>query len=199
MKIKTLLASLLLVAGAQAQSWNFDGAHSNIAFAIKHLAVSTAHGAFDKVDVKLTGDATKPATLAAEVTIQAASVNTKAEKRDEHIRGADFFDVAKFPTITFKSEKVEVKGGKNVLVGNLTLHGVTKKVEIPFEVSGPVVDPWKQTRVGLEGAFSINRNDYGVTGGAAGAAIGDEVKIEISAEFTQVAAAAPAAAPAAKK
>lgn len=202
MHFKTLLASLLLVAGAQAQSWNFDASHSDVAFAIKHLAVSTVHGGFDKVDGKLTGDPTKPTSLAAEVTIQVASVNTKSEKRDEHLRSPDFFDAAKFATITFKSEKVEVRAGKNVLLGTLTMHGVSKKVEIPFDLSGPVVDPWKNNRIGLEGAFTLNRQDYGVAGGAP--VVGDEVKIEISAEFTQAVAAppavvAPAAAPAKKK
>jgi polyisoprenoid-binding protein YceI len=192
MKIHALLASLTLAAGLQAQTWNYDATHSSVGFAIKHLAVSTVHGEFDKVEATLTGDAKKPTSLAAEVTIQVASVNTKSDKRDEHLRSPDFFDAAKFPTITFKSEKVEVKGGKNVLVGTLTMHGVAKKVEIPFEVSGPVVDPWKMTRVGLEGSFTLNRQDYSVAGGVP--VVGNDVTIEISAEFTQ--AAAPAAAPA---
>jgi len=193
MKMQALLASLTLAAGLQAQTWTFDGTHSSVGFAIKHLAVSTVHGEFDKIEATLTGDPKKPASLAAEVTIQVASVNTKSDKRDEHLRSPDFFDAAKFATITFKSEKVEVKGGKNILLGTLTMHGVSKKVEIPFELSGPVVDPWKQTRVGLEGAFTLNRQDYGVAGGVP--VVGDEVKVEISAEFTQAAApAAPAAA-----
>lgn len=197
MKLQTLLASLTLAVGLQAQNWTFDAAHSSVGFAIKHLAVSTTRGEFDKIEATLTGDPKKPASLVAEVTIQVASVNTKNEKRDEHLRAPDFFDAAKFPTITFKSEKVEVKGGKNVMVGTLTMHGVAKKVEIPFELSGPVVDPWKQTRVGLEGAFTLNRQDYGVAGGVP--AVGDEVKIEISTEFTQAPAVPAPAAPTPKK
>lgn len=198
MNIRSLLASLALATTLQAQSWTFDAAHSSVAFAIKHLAVSTTRGEFDKVDMVLTGDPKKPTTLSADVTIQVASVNTKNEKRDEHLRAPDFFDAAKFPTITFKSEKVEVKGGKNVMVGTLTMHGVAKKIEIPFDISGPVVDPWKMTRVGLEGSLTLNRQDYGIAGGAP--AVGNEVKIDISSEFTQAppAAAAPAAAPAKK-
>ncbi|MEN9308458.1 MAG: hypothetical protein RL173_2390 [Fibrobacterota bacterium] len=197
MKTKITLASLLLVAGVQAQTWNFDAAHSSVAFAIKHLAVSTTKGEFDKVDIKLSGDPKKIATLAAEVTIQTASVNTKNEKRDEHLRAPDFFDAAKFPTITFKSEKVEVKGGKNYMVGTLTMHGTPKKIEIPFELTGPVEDPWKQTRIGLEGALTLDRTEYGVAGGVP--AVGKEVKIDISSEFTLVPAAAPAPAAPAKK
>lgn len=197
MKFKLLLLALASVASVQAQTWNFDGSHSSVGFAIKHLAVSTVHGEFDKVEATLTGDPKKPATLAAEVTIQVASVNTKSDKRDEHLRSPDFFDAAKFPTITFKSEKVETKGGKNVMVGTLTMHGVAKKVEIPFELSGPVADPWKNTRVGLEGSFTLDRQDYGVAGGVP--VVGNEVKIEISTEFLQPAPAAPAPAAAPKK
>lgn len=198
MKIRSLLASLVLAATLQAQSWTFDASHSSVAFAIKHLAVSTTRGEFDKVEMVLAGDPKKPTTLSAEVTIQAASVNTKNEKRDEHLRAPDFFDAAKFPTIVFKSEKVEIRGGKNIMVGTLTMHGVSKKIEIPFEISGPVVDPWKMTRMGLEGSFSLDRQDYGVSGGVP--AVGNEVKIDISSEFTQApaAAAAPAATPAKK-
>ncbi|QQS05538.1 MAG: YceI family protein [Fibrobacterota bacterium] len=183
MKILSLVFGLALAASTQAQTWNHDTAHSSVAFAIKHMAVSTTRGEFDKVSIKLSGDPKKPATLAAEVTIAAASVNTKNTGRDEHLRKDDFFDVAKFPEITFKSEKVEVKGGKNLMTGTLTLHGVAKKVSIPFQLTGPVEDPWKNTRVGLEGSLTIDRTDYGMTGGVP--AVGKEVKIDISTEFIQ--------------
>jgi polyisoprenoid-binding protein YceI len=113
------------------------------------------------------------------------------------LRAPDFFDAAKFPTITFKSEKVEVKGGKNYMVGTLTMHGTPKKIEIPFELTGPVEDPWKQTRIGLEGALTLDRTEYGVAGGVP--AVGKEVKIDISSEFTLAPAAAPAPAAPAKK
>ena len=185
MKIHFLLGSLFAAAAVQAQTWNLDASHTSVGFSIKHLAVSTVHGEFDKFDGKLSGDPKAPATLLADFTIQATSVNTKSEKRDEHLRGADFFDVAKFPAISFKGEKTVVRAGKPVLLGVLTLHGVSRKVEIPFEANGPVVDPWKQTRLGLEGAFTIKRSDYGMSGFAG--AVGDEVKIDVSAEFTQAA------------
>lgn len=189
MKIRILLATALLAIGAQAQTWNLDSTHATVGFAIKHLAVSTVKGSLERIDGKLTGDPKKPASLVPEVTIQAASVNTGNQKRDEHVRGADFFDVAKFPVITFKGEKTEVRGDKNVLVGTLTLHGVSKKVEIPYTVSGPVVDPWKNTRIGLEGDFTIKRSEYGIT--AYAGAVGEDVKIDLSIEF--VLAAAPSA------
>ncbi|MEN9353416.1 MAG: hypothetical protein RL318_741 [Fibrobacterota bacterium] len=185
MKIRILLSALLATAAAHAQTWNYDGAHSSVAFAIKHLAVSTVKGEFDKVEIKLSGDPTKPATLQTEVTIQATSVNTKNEKRDEHLRNPDFFDVAKHPAITFKSEKVEAKNGKGTMHGTLTLHGVSKKVAIPFEISGPVTDPWKNTKIGLEGSFTINRQDYAVGTTYGPPVLGNDVKIDISAEFAQ--------------
>ncbi|HNY29617.1 MAG TPA: YceI family protein [Fibrobacteria bacterium] len=183
MKVLSLVAALAVAASIQAQTWTHDAAHSTVNFAIKHLAVSTTRGEFDNVAIKLSGDPKKPSTLAAEVTIQAASVNTKNSSRDDHLRKEDFFDVAKYPEITFKSDKVESKGGKHVMVGTLTLHGVSKKVSIPFELSGPTEDPWKNTRIGLEGAFTLDRTEYGMTGGTP--AVGKEVKIDISSEFTQ--------------
>ncbi len=195
MKIQTMLLSALAAVSVQAQSWTLDASHTSVEFAIKHLAVSTVKGQFDKFDGKVTGDPKTPAGLVADFTIQATSVNTKSDKRDEHLRSADFFDVAKFPTITFKGEKTEVRGGKLFLLGTLTLHGITKKIEIPFEANGPVVDPWKNNRIGLEGAFTLKRADYGITSFVG--VVGDEVKVDISAEFIQP-AAAPAAAPAAK-
>ncbi len=184
MKIALLLSALVLAGTAKAQTWSYDAAHSSVAFAIKHLAVSTTRGEFDKIDAKLTGDAAKPTTLQADVTIQATSVNTKNDKRDEHLRAPDFFDVAKYPTITFKSDKVEAKGGKYVMHGTLTLHGVSKKVAIPFEISGPVTDPYKNVKVGLEGSLTINRQDYGLAAGFPAAVVGNEVKIDISAEYS---------------
>jgi polyisoprenoid-binding protein YceI len=184
MKFHTLLATALALCGvAQAQTWTLDPSHTGISFSLKHLAVSTVRGELDKFEGTLTGDPKRPATLRADMNIQAASVNTKSDKRDEHIRGADFFDVAKFPSISFKGEKTEIRGKKLVMVGILTLHGVSKRVAIPFGANGPVVDPWKNNRLGLEGEFTIKRSDYGIV--AYSGAVGEDVKIEISAEFTE--------------
>jgi polyisoprenoid-binding protein YceI len=189
MKIQSLLAFALAAVATQAQTWKLDPAHTSVEFAIKHLAVSTVKGGFDKIDGSVAGDPKTPASLVPEVTIQATSVNTNSEKRDEHLRTADFFDVAKFPTIVFKGEKTEVRDGKLFLEGTLTLHGVSKKVEVPYEANGPVVDPYKNTRIGLEGSFTIKRSDYGIT--SFPGVVGDDVKVDISAEF--ILATAPAA------
>lgn len=184
MKIRTsLFVALALSVASQAQTWVLDSTHTSIGFALKHLAVSTVRGEFDQYAGTLTGDPTKPATLKADMTIQAASVNTKVAKRDEHVRNADFLDVAKFPTIEFKAEKTEVKGKKLTMVGVLTLHGVSKRIAIPFTVSGPVVDPWKNNRIGLEGSFTIQRSEYGIT--SYPGVVGEELKIDVSAEYTE--------------
>jgi len=184
MKIRTaLLASLAIAAAAQAQTWTLDAAHTSVEFSLRHLAVSTVRGQLDKFEGTLSGDPKKPASLKADMTIQAASINTKVEKRDEHVRSPDFLDVAKFPTIVFKGEKTVTKGKTLEMVGDLTLHGVTRKISIPFTVSGPVVDPWKNNRLGLEGRFVVKRQDYGIT--SFPGVVGDDLTIDVSAEFTE--------------
>lgn len=179
----TFLVAIALAAAAGAQTWNLDTTHTSIGFAVKHLAVSTVRGEFDRYKGTLVGDPTKPATLKADMTIDAASVNTKVEKRDEHVRNADFLDVAKFPTIEFKAEKTVAKGKALTMLGTLTLHGVSKKISIPFTVSGPVVDPWKNNRIGLEGGFTIKRSEYGIE--SFPGVVGDELKIDVSAEYIE--------------
>jgi polyisoprenoid-binding protein YceI len=190
MKIQSLLVFALAAVATQAQTWKLDPAHSSVDFSIKHFGISNVKGGFDKLDGSVAGDPKAPASLVPEITIQATSVNTNSEKRDEHLRTADFFDVAKFPTIAFKSEKTEVRQGKLFLEGTLTLHGVSKKVEIPYEANGPVVDPYKNTRIGLEGSFTLKRSDYGMT--SFPGVVGDDVMVDISAEFI-LATPAPAA------
>jgi polyisoprenoid-binding protein YceI len=190
MKIQSLLVFALAAVATQAQTWKLDPAHSSVDFSIKHFGISNVKGGFDKLDGSVAGDPKAPASLVPEITIQATSVNTNSEKRDEHLRTADFFDVAKFPTIAFKSEKTEVREGKLFLEGTLTLHGVSKKVEIPYEANGPVVDPYKNTRIGLEGSFTLKRSDYGMT--SFPGVVGDDVMVDISAEFI-LATPAPAA------
>lgn len=185
MKIRnTLLAALALVSLAGAQTWKLDSTHTSIGFSVKHLAVSTVRGTLDQYEGTLSGDPKKPTTIKVDMTIQAASINTKNDKRDEHVRGADFLDVAKFPTIVFKGDKVVLDGKQLAVVGTLTLHGVSKRVVIPFTLNGPVVDPWKNNRIGLEGSFKIKRQDYGIE--SFPGAVGDDITIDISAEYTEV-------------
>ena len=188
---KTMFASLLalvaLAAGAQAATYTIDASHSSVSFKVKHMMVSNVRGAFTEFEGSLEFDpeATEKTTINA--TIQMTSVDTNDEKRDEHLRSADFFDVASHPVMTFESTKiVHESGNEYTLHGNLTLRGVTKAVELEAEYAGMVLDPWGNTRIGFEAEGEINRKDFGVTwsktmdGG--GLVVGDDVEIELEIE-----------------
>jgi polyisoprenoid-binding protein YceI len=186
--ISTIIA-LSLPALAFATSWNIDPEHSNVGFKVRHLMVSNVKGSFEKnkgvVDIN-DKDITKSKV---EVTIDTASINTNVQKRDEHLRSADFFDVAKFPTMTFVSKKV-AKAGKDKLkvTGDLTLHGITK--EVVLDVEGPSLeskDPWGNIRRGATANTKINRKDFGLVWNKAletgGVAVGEEVTITLEIEM----------------
>jgi polyisoprenoid-binding protein YceI len=176
--------------------WQIDPAHSAAHFSVRHLMISNVRGEF----TKLSGSALiNPADLAkstVDVTIDAASISTREPQRDEHLRSADFFDVANHPTLTFRSTRVQALGADNFkLTGDLTIRGVTK--EVTFDVEGPtasVKDPWGNIRAGITAAAKINRKDFGVAFNAlteaGGVMVGDEVKITIEAELIQQASAA---------
>jgi len=186
--ISTIIA-LALPAFAFASTWNIDPDHSNVGFKVRHLMVSNVKGSFDKhtgtVEIN-DKDITKSKV---EVSIDTTSINTNVQKRDEHLRSADFFDVAKFPTMTFVSKKV-AKAGKDKLkvTGDLTLHGITKQVVL--DVEGPSKeskDPWGNIRKGATASTKINRKDFGLVWNAAletgGVAVGDEITITLEIEM----------------
>jgi polyisoprenoid-binding protein YceI len=186
-------AALALAASpalAETSTWKLDSAHSQTNFSVKHLVISTVRGEFGKTEGAVTldeGDVTKSKV---EATIDVASVNTREQKRDEHLKSPDFFDVAKFPKMTFKSTKVEKAGdGKLKVTGDLTLKGVTKSVVL--DVTGPtkeIKDPWGNVKRGIAASGKINRQDFGVSWGKmieAGPVVGDEVAIEIEAELSK--------------
>ena len=176
--------------------WQLDPAHSAAHFSVRHLMISNVRGEFSKVS----GSALlNPADLAkskVEVTIEAASINTREPQRDEHLRSADFLDVANYPALTFRSKRIEALGADNFkLTGDLTIRSVTK--EVTFDIEGPtasVKDPWGNIRAGVSGSAKINRKDYGLVWNAlteaGGVVVGDEVKITIEAELIQQAPAA---------
>jgi len=187
--IITLIITLALPAMAMAAIWNIDPDHSNVGFKIKHLMVSNVKGSFDKykgtVDLN-EKDITKSKV---QVTIETASINTNVQKRDEHLRSADFFDVATYPVMTFVSKKV-TKSGKDKLKvsGDLTLHGITKEVVLSVnEFSKESKDPWGNIRRGASATATINRKDFGLgwnkvleTGGVL---VGEEVNIILEIEM----------------
>lgn len=185
-------------AFAWAETWEIDPAHTSAHFAVRHLMVSTVRGDFGKVSGTATIDEQDLTKSSVEATIDAASINTRNEKRDAHLRNADFLDVEKYPTITFKSKKVEKVGDSQFTVtGDLTLHGVTKEVVLEVEGSPvPIKDPSGKTRVGGQAITKINRTDFGIVYnaplGTGGVVIGEEVSITIDIEMTKKEAAAAA-------
>ena len=183
------VAALALPALASASTWNIDPDHSSVGFKVRHLMVSNVKGNFEKhkgaVEIN-DKDITKSKVF---VTIDTASVNTNVAKRDEHLKSADFFDVAKYPTMTFNSKKVAKAGkGKLKVTGDLTLHGITK--EVVLNVEGPAKeskDPWGNFRSGVTASTKINRKDFGLVYNAAletgGVAVGEDVDINLEIEM----------------
>jgi polyisoprenoid-binding protein YceI len=196
--MKRLLTLFLAVAApaaglADASTWNLDPAHSQASFTIRHLVISNVRGEFQKFTGAVQLDDKDLSKSSVDVTIQSASIDTANADRDKHLRSADFFDVEKFPTIAFKSTKVEKAGdGKLNVTGNLTMKGVTKPVVLAVEgPTGEIKDPMGNVRRGLSASTTINRKDFGLTYSKtveAGPVVGDEVKIHIEAELIKQAA-----------
>lgn len=183
------IIALALPAFAFASTWTIDPDHSNIGFKVRHLMVSNVKGSFEKHTGVVEIDDKDITKSKVEVSIDTNSINTNVQKRDEHLRSADFFDVAKYPTMTFVSKKV-AKAGKDKLkvTGDLTLHGVTKQVVL--DVEGPTKeskDPWGNIRKGATATTKINRKDFGLVWNAAletgGVAVGEEITITLEIEM----------------
>ena len=172
----------------QVTAWTVDAAHSHVGFSIKHLMIATVRGRFTQVEGTVKVDESDPTTATIDITIPTASVNTGDEKRDAHLRSADFFDAEQHPTMTFRSKRVEAAGGNSFrVVGDLTIRGVTREVVLDAELLGRAKDPWGQEKAGFEATTKIKRGDYGLTWNAAleagGVLVGDDVKISIEAEL----------------
>ncbi|MEO8602238.1 MAG: YceI family protein [bacterium] len=191
--IRTAAALALLVTPALAagSTWQIDPAHTSAQFAVKHLMVSTVRGTMGKVSGSVMLDESDPTKSTVTASIAAAGIDTREPKRDEHLRGPDFLDVAKFPTITFKSTKVEqVTKDKFKVTGDLTLRGVTKPVVLEIQGSPtPMQDPFGNTKLGGTATTTINRQDFGIAWSkkldAGGFVVGDEVTITIDVELTK--------------
>ncbi|MGC4114112.1 MAG: YceI family protein [Myxococcales bacterium] len=179
---------------AQASSFEIDSSHSSAQFSVKHLMVSNVRGEFTKVSGTLELDEKDPTRSTVEASIDASSISTRDEKRDAHLKSADFFDVAKHPTITFKSKTVQRAGkGRLNVIGDLTMHGATR--EVVLAVEGPtaeVKDPWGNVKRGASATTRINRKDFGLAWNAAletgGVVVGEEVAITLDLELVKKAA-----------
>jgi len=170
-----------------AGDFKIDPAHSIIGFAVRHLEINWVEGRFKDFEGTVHYDDKDVTKSSVEFTAKVESVDTGIAPRDKHLRTADFFEVEKYPTLTFKSTRVERKGKDGyVLHGDLTLKGVTKPVQLPFNVAGAVKDPWGNTRFGVQAETKINRRDFGISYGNALAAggfdVGNEVRITLQLE-----------------
>lgn len=183
-----LLALVAAPVTAQVATWTIDSAHSGAHFAVKHMLISTVRGDFDRMKGAIQLDPADITKSSVEAVIETTSISTREMKRDDHLRSADFFDVAKFPTITFKSKRVERAGqGRLKVIGDLTVKDVTR--EVVLDVEGPsqeIKDQRGNTRIGATATTRINRKDFGITwsrtmdGG--GLVVGDDVQITIEIE-----------------
>jgi polyisoprenoid-binding protein YceI len=167
--------------------YKIDPAHSIIGFAIRHLEINWVEGRFKDFTGTIRYDETDLTKSSVEFTAKVESIDTGVEARDKHLRTADFFEVAKYPEMTFKSTRVERKGkDQYVLHGDFTLKGVTKQVALPFTITGAIKDAWGNMRFGIQAKTKINRRDYGITWGKAmdngGIDVGNEVTIELQLE-----------------
>ncbi|HLF18671.1 MAG TPA: YceI family protein [Candidatus Omnitrophota bacterium] len=147
---------------AQAKTYEVDAAHSTLGFAVKHMVVGTTRGAFDTFNGQITLDPNNDQAFSANVTIDAASIDTKNESRDNHLKSADFFDVATHPQITFTNARLEKTEGGTAIVGDLTMKGVTKSVTIPVTIAGPVKGTSGADVIGIAGQIQINRQDFDI-------------------------------------
>ncbi|MEO6398877.1 MAG: YceI family protein [Tepidiformaceae bacterium] len=172
--------------------WNLDTSHSSVEFAVKHMVISTTKGRFADYEVDANVDETNVANSTATVRIAAGSIDSRDEKRDSHLRSADFFDAENHPYITFKSTRFESKGGDDYkLIGDLTIRGVTNEIALDSEITGPVTDPWGGVRYGISANAKIHRKDWGLTWNgvleAGGLVVGDDVKLSIETELVKAA------------
>jgi polyisoprenoid-binding protein YceI len=190
---------LLTLAPAMtlASTWEIDPAHSNVEFSVRHMMVSTVKGNFQKVSgvVEINDKYITKSTV--DVTIETASIDTREPKRDAHLKSPDFLDAAKYPTITFKSTKVEKTGNSKLKVtGDLTIHGITKPVVLMVDgPSPPIKDPFGRTVRGVTATSKINRKDWGMIWNKAldtgGVLVSDEVNLELNAELAERATKSP--------
>jgi polyisoprenoid-binding protein YceI len=171
--------------GLTAGTWGIDVSHSEVGFTVRHLMVSKVRGRFTKFEGALhIGE--DPLDSSVEATIDLASIDTNDEGRDNHLRSADFFEVDKYPTMQFRSTAVHESGHDYVVKGELSLHGVTRPVELVLEFNGITTDPWGGTRAGFSAETELSRSDYGIDismpldGG--GVVVGDKVKVQLEVE-----------------
>lgn len=187
MMILSAVFVVLSMPASAAERYVIDSTHSSISFSIRHMVVSKVRGSFTSFEGAIEYDANDPSSSSVAVTIATESIDTANDKRDDHLRNPDFFDAESYPQITFSSSEVRRTNSGYLLKGTLDMHGVQKVLEIPFEINGPINDPWGNTRMGIESSpIVINRKDFGILWNKAldggGVVVGEEVTVEIALE-----------------
>lgn len=180
----TTFAAAALVFTTHAETFNIDTGHADISFSVKHMMVSNTKGAFNTFEGTVDFDIASKTLNGMEGTIQTASVDTNNDKRDDHLRNEDFFNVREHPKMMFKSTRVE-KTGENTfkVTGTLKVLGVDHKVVLPVTINGPIDDRYGFKRIGIEAETVLNRRELGITNSSA-AVIGDEVNVSLQLEAT---------------
>lgn len=181
--------SATAVPATTKTTWAIDPAHTHVEFAVRHLMISTVKGRFGDVQGTVTASDDTFRDAAVDITIGVASIDTRQADRDAHLKSADFFEVEKFPTMTFKSTSVEPKGDDIRVVGQLTIRGVSKEVVLAVTPEGTGKDPWGGERAGFSATAKVNRKDFGLTWNQAletgGFVVGDEIKISLDVELVK--------------
>ncbi len=170
-------------------SWKIDASHSQITFSVRHMMISNVHGRFENFTGEVDFNEADPTKSSVDITIDPATINTRDEKRDGHLRSPDFFDVAKFPTVTFKSTRIQkVDDNHGIIYGDLTIRGVTREVALTTEYAGQSAI-WGRTSAGFDASTRINRKQWGLTWNAAlesgGMLVGDDININIELEIVK--------------
>ena len=171
-------------------TWQIDSAHSHVAFSARHMMIAKVRGRFENFSGTIDFNENNPAASTVNVEIDTASINTREEQRDNHLRSPDFLDVENHPKLTFQSKRVEQAGSESgILIGDLTIRGVTKEVALDVEYAGQAKSPWGTTSAGFSGSTTINRKDWGLEWNQAletgGVLVGDKVRIDIELELVR--------------
>lgn len=185
--LSAALALLVVASASYSAEWELDKSHTEVGFTVTHMVITKVNGKFNDFSGEVNFDPENPEGSKIKGVVQVASVDTDNERRDEHLRGSDFFDAANHPELMFETTKVTKTDDGYLAVGDLTMRGVTKEVEIPFTVVGPINDPWGNTRVGIEGSTTIDRMDWNISWNNAldngGVVVSDDVVIRLDAQL----------------
>jgi len=190
MSVTTASASSTQVSPAAAQRWQIDASHSSVGFSVRHMMITNVKGVFDKFEGEISYEPTRPEATSVSASIDVASISTREEKRDAHLRSADFFDAEQFPKITFQSRRTNRRGSSLEVVGDLTIHGTSREVTLTVsDLTGEHADPWGNQRIGASATTKVKRSEFGMLWNGAleagGVLVGDEVTIQVEVSLVR--------------